>query len=122
METHKWPQQQAKTSTEWSGNSRRRRTGLEEQLCFVSRNIVIQETVKIGTIANCVAAQTFSHASQQVLATVHGSDFIAAGDVQALDQLDEMGSVLHVQEIAPSRTSRVGRHKRRHFTKSRKLD
>ena len=45
--------------------------------------------VKIGCTVLRVAAQTFYHAAWLVLATVHGDDFIAAGETQSLDMLDE---------------------------------
>ena len=44
--------------------------------------------LKIGITAVQVAAQTFFHSSWQMLAMVHGDDFIAAGDIHALKQLD----------------------------------
>ena len=45
--------------------------------------------VKIGFTVVRVAAQTFHHAAWLVQATVHDDDFIAAGETQSLDVLDE---------------------------------
>ena len=45
--------------------------------------------VKIGFAAVRVAAQTFHNAAWLVPATVHGDDFIASGDTQSFDMLNE---------------------------------
>ena len=50
---------------------------------------VIQARVKIGFTVVRVAAQTFHHAASLVLAIVHGDDFIASGETQSWDMLDQ---------------------------------
>ena len=78
-----WTHQlERKTSMAWSGRSRKHCTRPRAALMF--EEDVIQAMVEIGFIAVTVAAQTFYHESWQVLATEHGDDFIADGDVQAL--------------------------------------
>ena len=52
------------------------------------QEFLIQAMVKIGLTEVRVVAQTFNH-SRWLLATVHGDDFIAAGETRSLDMLDE---------------------------------
>ena len=56
---------------------------------LVFQEYAIQATVKIGFTVVRVAAQTFYHGTWLALATVHSDDFIAAGETQSLDMLDE---------------------------------
>ena len=57
--------------------------------------------VKIGFTAVRVAAQTCYYAPRQVLATVHGDDFIAAGETHPLDMLDEVSEQFFLLKKMP---------------------
>ena len=61
--------------------------------------------VKIGFTVVRVAAQTFYHATWLVLATVHGDDFMAAGETQSLDifheELEHMFVTKKMPRIGP---------------------
>ena len=63
---------------------------------------VIQAMVNIGFTAVRVAAQTFlNHAAWEVLATLHGDDFTAAGESLSLDILHEASAQFSVLQKMP---------------------
>ena len=78
--------QEKKTSTEWCWQLKQILYGTK-RAALLFQEYVIQPMLKIRITAVQVSAQTFFRSSWQMLAMVHGDDFIAAGDTRAaMDQ------------------------------------